>query len=520
MYIEPNTTIRLLHSECDPDYENTLYFANATSQLNYFLSQPAIVLEASQYQRRDTGVFRCPLSMAQAYNKNYMMFKNSSFENKWFFAFITKVEYVNNGRCDVYFEIDVMQTWFIPNVTLDQCFIERQHVADDSIGANILPEPLEGGEYVFNMDTVSDYYSPLIAGSNDIVYILAVTDTSESGGTRIGHVFSGSVLYVYTQDQVQDLVNKISSYDSKPDAITSIYCAPRFIFTTIPADHKVSDGIIRAYQSVDKPAISTANTLDGYKPRNNKLYTYPFNFLNVDNGCGSAISLRYEFFDALTPKFNVYGCATQPVQESVVPINYKNSAKGDNRQPNRCEALMLNNFPLCSWNTDSFQAYIAGGGLVGDTFNILTGAVTGTAMVATGNAVAGATTGLMPIASLMKNAYLASIKADVLNGNATDGGGIAVAVGQNQFYCGRMSITHQYAESIDHFFDMFGYAVNTVDVPNISSRPEWNYVKTVGCSCWGDCPADDLTKIKEIFNNGVRFWKNPDHMGNYDYANK
>ena len=84
MYIEPNTTIRLLHSECDPDYENTLYFADVTSQLNYFLAQPAIVLEASQYQRRDTGVFRCPLSMSQAYNKNYMLFKNTSFENKWF----------------------------------------------------------------------------------------------------------------------------------------------------------------------------------------------------------------------------------------------------------------------------------------------------------------------------------------------------------------------------------------------------------------------------------------------------
>ena len=125
-----------------------------------------------------------------------------------------------------------------------------------------------------------------------------------------------------------------------------------------------------------------------------------------------------------------------------------------------------------------------------------------------------------PIANAMKNVMLSSIKADVLNGNNSDSGGIAVSTGTNMFYYGRMSITHQYAESIDHFFDMFGYAVNTVDVPNINSRPEWNYVKTIGCSCWGDCPADDLTKIKEIFNNGVRFWKNPDHMGNYDYANK
>lgn len=520
MYIEPNTTIRLLHSECDPDYENTLYFANDTAQLNYFLAQPAIVLEASQYQRRETGVFRCPLSMSQSYNKNYMMFKNTSFENKWFFAFIKKVEYVSNGRCDVYFEIDVMQTWFIPNVTLDQCFIERQHVADDSIGANILPEPVETGEYVFNLGKISEYYSPLSAGTNEIAFILAVTDTRESGGSRIGNVFTGSVLFVYSADQTQDLVNKIQSYASHPEAITSIYCVPRWIFTTIPADHKVTNALVSSVRVIQKDAITTADTLDGYKPKNNKLYTYPFNFVNVDNGSGSAITLRYEFFDGLTPRFNLYGCVTQPVQEKVSPLNYKNSQAGDNRYPNHCEELMLNNFPLCSWNTDSFQAYISGGGLMSDTINVATGLMSGAIMTATGNPAAGAMSGIAPIATALKNGYVASIKADVLNGNASDSGGIATATGTNQFYYGRMSVTAQIAECIDHFFDMFGYTVNTVGTPNISSRPEWNYVKTIGCSCWGDCPADDLTKIKEIFNSGVRFWKNPDHMGNYDFANK
>ena len=515
MYIEPNTTIRLLHSECDPDYENTLYFANATSQLDYFLSQPAIVLEASQYQRRDTGVFRCPLSMSQAYNKNYMMFKNTSFENKWFFAFITKVEYVNNGRCDVYFEIDVMQTWFIPNVTLDQCFIERQHVADDSIGANILPEPVETGEYVFNNDNSDEKYSPLADSLSRIAYVLSVTQTDESGGGVIQNIFTGSTLYVYADSQIDQLIEKIQTYDVDSNAITSLYCIPYWVLINVPLDHIIRDNVITGTYSKTKGAISTANTIDGYHPRNNKLYTYPFNFVNVDNANGSSLALRYEFFDNLTPSFKIYGCVTQPVQEKLMPVNYKNS--GSNA--NECETLIIDNFPLCSWNTDSYQAYISGAGWATDTINVVTGALMGGAMIATGNLGAGLATGLAPIANALKNSYLASIKADVLNGGGNSGGA-NTAYERNTFNYGRMSITYQYAESIDHFFDMFGYAVNTVDVPNISSRPEWNYVKTIGCSCWGDCPADDLTKIKEIFNNGVRFWKNPDHMGNYDYANK
>ena len=38
-------------------------------------------------------------------------------------------------------------------------------------------------------------------------------------------------------------------------------------------------------------------TLDGYTPKNKKMYTYPYNFFNMDNGNGSNLQLRYEFFD-------------------------------------------------------------------------------------------------------------------------------------------------------------------------------------------------------------------------------
>ena len=72
---------------------------------------------------------------------------------------------------------------------------------------------------------------------------------------------------------------------------------------------------------------------------------------------------------------------------------------------------------------------------------------------------------------------------------------------------------------IDDYFNMYGYATHKVKVPNIGSRPEWNYVKTIGCSIYGELPSDDARAIEGIFDRGIRFWKTPAHIGNYGYNN-
>ena len=73
---------------------------------------------------------------------------------------------------------------------------------------------------------------------------------------------------------------------------------------------------------------------------------------------------------------------------------------------------------------------------------------------------------------------------------------------------------------IDDFFDLYGYAYNGIAVPNINSRPEWNYVKTVGMVGEGSLPSDDSKLIDGYFNNGIRFWNWGDHIGNYSLNNR
>ena len=72
---------------------------------------------------------------------------------------------------------------------------------------------------------------------------------------------------------------------------------------------------------------------------------------------------------------------------------------------------------------------------------------------------------------------------------------------------------------IDNYFDMYGYAIKQHGVPNMNARPNWTYVKTVGCVVHGSIPADDARAIEEMFDSGVRFWKNHTNIGKYNLAN-
>ena len=112
MHIEPGTNIKIL-KDCplDTTYDHTIYFADKASQTNYFVGLTKYTLTNYTYQRVKRGVARVGIKADNLYDCNYMMFQNTNYGNKWFYAFIKSVEYVNNETSEITFEIDVMQTW-------------------------------------------------------------------------------------------------------------------------------------------------------------------------------------------------------------------------------------------------------------------------------------------------------------------------------------------------------------------------------------------------------------------------
>lgn len=510
MYINPNSDIKLLHSiPLDNTYEHTIYFKDKTSQYNYFSAYAKKSFSNQTYLRVNRGVARMDVKADDIYDCNYMMFRNTAYGSKWFYAFITSIEYVNDNCTNVTFEIDVIQTWFF-DYNVDECFVEREHPVSDQIGEHYEPENVDTGEYVFN-----DFGS-LLQNIKPLAVIIMVNDTSDSpNGNLYDGIYGGCSLHAFNSNDTETITNFLNQYAQKPEAIVAMYMCPVIaVGSAIPTGEGVNVTKSNScYNTVVNVAKLTGNlTLDGYKPKCKKLYTYPYNFYSVNAGNKSAI-YRYELFDDLLPQFHIDIPISYPVQIALKPMYYK----GCKDVPLTTEMLTLSDYPLCSWSTDAFRAWLAQNSLP-----ITATAITGGLSVGLGLGgmipLSEASNNMNHAGNLLMQGYQASIKADITRGNVFSGS-VEIANGTKNFYGGRCSITSEYAKMIDDYFNVYGYAVKRVKHPNINSRPHWNYVKTVGCCLKGSIPADDSKKLCSIYDNGITFWKNGSEVGNYSLDN-
>ena len=126
MVVAPNTNIKLLKVPLTLDNKNQITFSNATAQYNYFNSLPKLELENATYQRKD-NVIRYPEHFDNLIDYNYCMYQNESYSNKWFYAYVTSMTYVNDNLTLIGIETDVWQTWQF-DLTFHQSFIEREMI--------------------------------------------------------------------------------------------------------------------------------------------------------------------------------------------------------------------------------------------------------------------------------------------------------------------------------------------------------------------------------------------------------
>lgn len=127
MAITPQTVLRLLKVPLAIDNKNQITFENEQAQRNYFLSLPHLEIDDISYQRKDS-VINFPEHIDNLMEYNYVMYLNENYTNKWFYAFITNMEYDSGGNTKIYIVTDVFQTWQF-NLNFKQSFIEREMVA-------------------------------------------------------------------------------------------------------------------------------------------------------------------------------------------------------------------------------------------------------------------------------------------------------------------------------------------------------------------------------------------------------
>ena len=515
--IQPDSTILIFHGmPMDPSYQDTLYFANKGSQYSFFSgnSNPYLkyTYSTQSYQRVHSGVFEANQKADDLYDCNYMAFKNTAYGTKWFFAFITQVEYRNNENCYVYYELDYIQTYLYDGAILEQCMIEREHTPTDFIGEHILPEPVECGDYIFS-GYASLTTGATLAGAYIAVVICESTTTSSPipGGIFDG-IFCGASVKIFHTGANTGILDYLQDYITTPESVVGLYMIPKMCIgnTSVPdAGLDFPSGSTGQSMIIQEPAPSLNDTFGNYTPKNMKLYSYPYNFFQANTPDGNTLQIRYEFCHNLTPSFLLKSCVMAPVQVKLSPLYYKGSGTELNHQYTN-ESLVLTGYPMCGWSYDSYTAWQAM-----NTVPMLVNA--GMSVVSEG--ASGRLSGVAgTVGSVFSETYRAKKAEGVPNGNYASGN-IDYSSQNMQFYGGRCHITEEFAKMIDGYFTEFGYRVNRLGTPSINNRPHYTYVKTMGCKVKGLAPAEATTAIERIFDAGITFWVTPSEVGNYSVNN-
>lgn len=126
MAIQPDTNLYLLKCPLELSNKHQLTFTNKNQQFNYFSNLENLEINRISYQRKDS-VIRYPAHIDSLLEYNYCMYQNDNYSNKWFYAFIVNMEYVNDSMTNIYIKTDVFQTWQF-DLIYKQSFIEREMI--------------------------------------------------------------------------------------------------------------------------------------------------------------------------------------------------------------------------------------------------------------------------------------------------------------------------------------------------------------------------------------------------------
>lgn len=341
--------------------EDTLYFETRAEQEAYFdnFLGTSVVFGEVDYKfiREKSGYVKVNRPHDYLENFNYMRFENESrsslvLERKWYYAFVTGLEYISDSVTGVYFDIDILQTW-LPHIDyeLNECLIERQHSVSDDIGDNLATEFVQP----YKLKSYEEE-STNILGSEFYVCVLftyypgffntqltveektidGITYSTNFGSTKIDRFVTGSTLLLFKVDSssgalnddslnnLREAIRKTTVLTSRDyiemDTITAIYAIPKEV---VDEEHllrvycgSIGSSLWAAYTPAtrysydgqtwhDYPAnpktrtIQTSFSIDqigSFEPENRKLLTSQYMNYQVINTEGNTAIFEPEGF--------------------------------------------------------------------------------------------------------------------------------------------------------------------------------------------------------------------------------
>jgi hypothetical protein len=517
-YSSAITEVKLMHTFTSKKHQ--LFFSSRSECDNYYTNTYGETITNFSFIKKNKNVINVDGNAENFQRYNYLRYKNPE-ADMFTYCFITNIEWVSDSTAAIYFEIDVFQTYFYFQTTaIAPCFVVREHVsaANEDIHKNLVNEGLEYGDIVTNSSEKAFKNletTPASANYTNFWLCYIMSDKIESTDPPPISYIDGlpNECYLYLIDYANSTVftDHLNTL-GKGGAIIAAVLFPKFLASMTLLNSNYGYGVPEFYQNPykgDFVNIPYPTTVNGYTPRNKKLLHYPYSFVRISNNNGNSKDYKYEYSS------ENYGLIFEPVfsfSANPTMIIYPTHYKGKLTETD--EALTFTNFPQIAFSYDTFKNWLA---LNANSlaFQSAQSAINIGAGIGTqnyGQALSGASGIMSQLVQISDNAKI----PDTIKGNVS--GNMQASLNNIDFVVMQKSITAEFAIRIDNYFTMYGYKVNTVKVPELHSRANFNYIQTIGFSLYlPQFPQNHIRELEKLFDDGITLWHASSSRTKLDY---
>lgn len=468
-------------------------------------------------------------------------------ENEDFFYFVTRFEYINLHTTRIYLEPDYITT-YLPYITPVSSFVERCHVnvytkydtqyklTDDAYHYLSEPEPYEIGEFIRTGITSYTFGVPVAVVVTDATFLENNNNSTDIVDDSTNNVISYPRMWFIPlrSYKFSDGTNGFSINQFVTDAMESGKANHILSIQIYPAG-------IPGIDINDSGILTVSDMFRIYSESIGKSFKYPavYSIKGIPNGYKFITGSGFIFLNSRTTKtlydpkcyckpysylqlteanniVTVYDNLYLKQQGDLPPTNlfysvYPGVEGGDvaflSLQNGEIDSItkINNNFPSYPYQSDKYNTYIYENrsriisNIINSAVSVSFSSNLKEAAGRTGELLTGGFSTLAKLDDLKRSPTTASPSVDNVYYNI---------LGLDYL---TLSFFTQKDAQMKHLTDMFnryGYTINDVIVPDLNSRPAWNYIKSPEFNFTSNTgiPQDAIKAIKDIFASGVTLW--------------
>ena len=366
MNYTPQTEVHLLSNvPFNFSYNNVMDFDTISDQTSYFLNKSKLTFEDLTHQRVNNNMINLEVAYEDLYDVNYMMFQNDKIPGKWFYAFITKYDFVSPNVTRISYQIDVYQTWLF-DMTWQTTYVEREHTkrynSDGTPVINTIEEGLNyGTDYktTYKVKCNNDNIIWLVAITKSPIEILLGGSVANSG--KVGHVdtplsytivpldLDGTLTTINGAVAGSDFLINLGQSSATVGQLVSLFYTAYVPFnytinsnnniTTSDSNvHFVNGGAVGGFYSYygdtdwsDRSFNISNDMYSNILPQydESKLLMYPYTVIELTDMQCNTCTLKPQNFDDKELTFNIRACISTQPKTAIYPKKYLGNTSGN-----------------------------------------------------------------------------------------------------------------------------------------------------------------------------------------------